>query len=406
MTEIDLKKSAFSEKHLIAHGKKPFTNDPWFGRQLLPGQDFIGEADFLSLDDAAAEIKASNKRVLLNIGDSSTAGWDTRVTAVNKQRLKKEEPLILAFFQYPNYSDVLRQQAGEQLIVLNAGIPGHTTLQGVRRNRKLLEGLKERGITPDYVSFYFGNNDCQWENNVEDKYLVRSNLPLFLDKQRIKHRKPDFERIHLRTNLRDFEANVRMMLRDARHFGAIPMVILPETPIYWEPGFRFVADNFLIKDDSPGANMVNAALAKATKLWENAKDTDWSVQKAADLSKASELDFVIPRIKTAYRKVLESVARNANVPLVRTRIPREDNDIEYFVDYCHPIGDANVQIATKLQEMIKACDEGHYADAGERGSLLMRLLDSNLFGFIGRVLSRGKSSSTDSDASDDIYTLY
>ncbi len=397
-----------SDKHRIEPGQSPFTNDPWYGRQLQPGQEFIGADGFWSLDDAVAEIQSpenEGKKLLLNIGDSSTAGWDTRVTVVNQKRRENKEPLILAFFQYPTYSDVLRERAGDSLIVLNAGIPGHTTLQGVRRQQKLLEALKERGITPDYVSIYFGNNDCQWENNVEDKYTLRSRLPLFLDRRRIKNRDQDPERIHLRTNLRDFEANIRTLIRDARRYGATPIVILPETPLYWQPGYRFVADNFAVKDDAPAADKVNAALAKATELWEAQKDADWSPEKANALATASEMDFVIPRIKSPYRKMLESIARNTNSPLVRTTIPREKNDIEYFVDYCHPIGKANEFIADKLQQAITDCEDGRYAEGGS-GSLFMRLLDSRLFTAIGR-LGRGKrQSAATSDEHEDIYTLF
>jgi len=393
-----------SEKHLIESGQGPFTNDPWFGRQLLAGQDFINADDFLSLDDAAAQIKSAGKRVLLNIGDSSTAGWDTRVTVVNKQRKDEDKPLILAFFQYPTYSDVLRDKTND-LIVLNAGIPGHTTLQGLRRNRYLLQELKNRGVTVDFVSFYFGNNDCQWESNTEDKNTLRSELPLFLDKRRIQKVKPDPARIHLRTHLSDFENNIRTMIRDARRFGAQPMLIMPETPIYWQPGYRFVADNFEIKQGAPGADMVGRALNKAMELWQNNKDAEWSNEKQRALEEAREIDFVIPRIKKTYRSTLESIAHNTDIPLVRTSIPREEDDIKYFVDYCHPIGDANVFIADKITDAIKACDDGRYANQAS-GSILVRLLDSPLFTFIGRLNSRSKKNSAQNDEHEDIYTLF
>jgi lysophospholipase L1-like esterase len=391
------------EKHLIPPGSERFNNHPWFGRQFMPGQDFIGPDGFISLDEAAATAKASGNRVILNIGDSSTAGWDSRVGLENKKRRAEGLPVIMPLFQYSTYSDLLRDKVGETLVVLNAGIPGHTTLQGVRRQRMLLKALKVRGVTPDYVSFYFGDNDSQWENNLEDKYLLRSNLPLFLDRKRVRNRKPDNERIHLRTSLPDFTANMRSMIRDARYFGAAPMLIMPQTPIYWKPANRYVADNFVIQDDAPAAHLVHAALDKAMALWEQAKDAEWSTQKDHDLRTARELDFLVPRIKAAYRRILESLAREMNLPLIDIAVPREQNDVNMFVDYCHPINAAGSMIVDQLIQAMQAYTEGRYPTGND---LLNRALNAPAMDFTARLLPRRYPSVTVGKDNLDSSSLY
>ena len=391
------------EKHLIPLGEDRFINHPWFGRQFMPGQDFIGPDGFISLDEAAETARNSGKRIILNIGDSSTAGWDSRVGLENKKRRANELPLILPLFQYSTYSELLRDKVGNELVVLNAGIPGHTTLQGLRRNRMLLSALKARGVSPDYVSFYFGDNDSQWENNVEDKYRLRSHLPRFLDMKRVKSRKPDTQRIHLRTSLPDFEANMRTMVRDARHFGAAPILILPQTPIYWKPANRYVSDNFVIQDDAHAGHLVTAALAKATQLWEQAKDTAWSTKKDHDLRMARELDFLVPRVKAAYRRTLESLSRDMDLPLIDITVPREQNDANLFVDYCHPINQAGSMIIDQLIEAIEACDEGQYRSSS---SLLTRFLSTPAMDFVDRLLPRRHPSITVGEDNLDISSLY
>jgi hypothetical protein len=61
-------------EQLIPHGTTPFSDDPYIGRLLKPGQDFIGADGFVSLQEAVDEIRSSSKRVILNVGDSSTSG--------------------------------------------------------------------------------------------------------------------------------------------------------------------------------------------------------------------------------------------------------------------------------------------------------------------------------------------
>jgi lysophospholipase L1-like esterase len=398
-----------SEDHLIPAGETPFSSDPWFGRLLRPSQDFIGQDDFLTIEAAVAEIRATGKKVILNVGDSSTAGWDTRVTIENQARRKAGQPLLSAFFRYPTYSDLLRDEIGDRYVVLNAGIPGHTSINALRRLQYLLQQFASAGIRCDYVSIYIGNNDCQWENNVEDKSRLRSSLllPVAIDRLRLKIERPDSSRIRLRTNLRDFQKNVRAMLRACRMHGALPIIIVPEVPLYWEPGKRFVAELFPVDATQSGGAMVIAALTRAHALWEAALPQPWSAAKQKSLEAACEMDFVVPRIKRRYRAALEAVACDMEVPLVRTSVPREQNDSAWFIDYCHPVGVANQAIKTELAKTVEAYTSGRLTTASARPRLMFSLLDSRFVEFLAsRFKSTRRPAAEVESEHKDIYTLY
>ncbi len=328
--------------HLIPHGESPFTHDLYVGRLLRNGQDFIGESGFLSFADAVREVRDTGRKVVLNVGDSSVAGWDTRVTVENQERRRNQQPLLSAFFRYPTFSDLLRRELASDCVVLNAGVPGHTSLNTLRRLADLLKRFRDEGIQVDFVTVYVGNNDCQWERNIEDKYSLRTSrsLPLAVDKLRARMRKPDRDRVHLRTSRQDFKNNIRAILNCCRAHGAQPVVIVPETPLYWEPGKRFVADAYPVNADMPGGKMVLAALERAKETWAAALQQQWSEEKLHALEAAREMDFVVPRIKQPYRELLEAAARDLDAPIVRTSVPRETDDGAYFVDYCHPVGAA------------------------------------------------------------------
>jgi lysophospholipase L1-like esterase len=397
--------------NLIPAATSPFRKDNWLGRTLLEGQDFLASDGFLSLTDAVNQIRQSGKRVILNIGDSSTSGWDTRVTVENKKRKEEGQPLLSAFFRYATYSDLLRKELDEEFIVLNAGIPGHTTLQGIRRLNSLLSALKKESVRVAYVSIYFGNNDSQWERNEEDKQklLLTRFLPLSIERKLAKRKsaEADNKYLRLRTNLRDFAANYHAMIRACRRYGAVPILVIPETPLYWKPGARFVAENYEHDPDCPGFGMVSRALGRSLEIWGDVISDDFSKEKIDQLEMARELDFIVPRIKKGHIAVIEDVARNEEVLLVKISIPRASDDIDYFVDYCHPIGVANEMIAAELKQTIMTLDHAPVARSHRHGSLLVRILDSRLFDYIGALLSKsGKRKASEGDVDKDIYTLY
>lgn len=398
-----------TEKHLIPHGESPFSHDPFIGRLLRPGQDFIGSDDFLSFADAVELIRSSGKSVILNIGDSSTAGWDTRVTVENQQRRQASQPLLSALFRYPTFADLLRETVGDKYVVLNAGVPGHTSINVLRRLQDLLRKFDSAGIKIAIVNIYIGNNDCQWERNTEDKHTLRSSLqtPVFVDKLRARLRKPDHDNIRLRTNARDFRKNVRDILNACRMHGALPVLIEPQTPLLWEPGKRFVKDAYPVDETMPGGPMVLAALAKAQELWSGALDMEPSDARIEQLEQAREMDFVVPRLKSSYRRILNDAARELETPVIRTSIPPDADESEYFVDYCHPIGPANAAIAEQLHEVVNRYEQGQLKLSAYQPSLLVRFLDSRFMDGVARLVTRsGSRGDKKSQQHDDIYTLY
>ena len=77
-----------------------------------------------------------------------------------------------------------------------------------------------------------------------------------------------------------------------------------------------------------------------------------------ELGKASEMDFVVPIIKWEHRIILREVAYEQEVSLVSTYLDRSEDDIRYFIDYCHPIGDANKKIAEEIGRVIEEYETG------------------------------------------------
>src|SRR5215510_2469006 len=115
--------------------------------------DFVGEKHYISLQDVRAEAQTSKKKIVLNIGDSSTSGWDSDVVALN-QRMEKElgsdfdtNQALFPLFNYKTYSDCLRDNVGDKFIVINAGIPTHTSLNGLRRLEELGKTFDDEGIS-------------------------------------------------------------------------------------------------------------------------------------------------------------------------------------------------------------------------------------------------------------------
>ena len=346
-------------------------------------------------------IKESGKRIILNIGDSSTSGWDSNVVTENRKRLAKGEALKPAFFQYQTYSDYLREIAGNQFTVINAGVPAHTSLQGRRRLEQLVDKFASEGIKVDYVTAYYGNNDSVWEGNKEEKDLLAPSIAGMIRKIFSKCKR----NVVTRTTAEDYQRNMGSIVEFCRERKIKPILIEPQTPIYWKPGTR-VKDEEIIRDEkSDGRHSVYALLDYATKLWEKILPYEYSDLKKAVLEEIREMDFVVPRIKREHLQRLHDAARLQNAPLVSINLDRTEDDIRYFIDYCHPIGDTNKQIAEKIAETINEYETGKRTDdclSGYKTPLRYRLLDKTL-----KVLSHFvKPSSKQDELPADRYTLY
>lgn len=345
--------------HLLKEGTS-FRPDNYLYRVLQPDQDFLNEDSFSSYADTVSRVLNSGKKVVLSIGESSTTGWDTTIMPVNRQRKLEGLAPVSAFFRYRSFTDMLRDRVGDDYEVLNAGIPGHTVLSGVRRFKLLRDALIRDGVRIHFVVIHFGNNDCLWEGNFRDRFHLApiSRMPSILERQRLKLFPRKENRIVLRTSVPDFGRYNAQLVRLSRKISAIPILIKPEIPLYWEPGRRHVDFDFEALAKLPGASLVMAKLEEASKLWATAIAKPYSASKIKMLQDAAELDFVIPRIKSAYVEELRRVAYSSATTLVETPVKRDADEDIYFLDYCHPREIINTQIAEQIEAFIRLQESG------------------------------------------------
>jgi hypothetical protein len=353
-TELDTRSAESGEElHLLKEGTS-FRPHRYLYRVLQPNQDFLNADGFSSYADAVSRVLASGKKIVLSIGESSTSGWDTTITPINRQRKALGLTPISAFFRYKNYTDLLRDRIGSEFEVLNAGIPGHTVLSGIRRLKLLRDAFLRDGVRVDFVVAHFGNNDCLWESNLRDRFHLAPHprIPIMLEQQRLRFFPRKRDRIVLRTSVEDFGRYNSQLVHLVRQMGAVPILIKPEIPLYWQPGRRYVDFDFEWLAKQPGGALVMAKLDEAKRLWSKAIAKPYSASKLRMLQDAAELDFVIPRLKQVYAAELCRVAALTHTTLVQTPVTRDADEQLYFVDYCHPREIINTQIAAQIEAAI------------------------------------------------------
>lgn len=333
--------------------ESPFVADARLGHTMPPGKDFIGEKEYLGWNEAIEQIKRSKKKVILNIGDSSTSGWDSNIVTQNRKRLEEGKPLLPAFFQYKTYSDVLFHLVEQEYYVLNAGVPAHTSFQGSLRLKTLLKSFQREGISIAWVTAYYGNNDSVWDHNRQDKEWVgkssfRQALTRFWN--RLKENNKDS--VVTRVSESDYQNAMKAIIQTCQEFAVPLIVIEPITPIYWKPGTRVLHED-LERSSYPGSQKVYPMLDHALELWNQAlRQKEYSDLKRVALEEARENDYIVPRIKKGHLAVLRAVIREAKVPYVQVSVDRTEDDICNFIDYCHPIGKANEFIAEEIAAIV------------------------------------------------------
>ncbi|MDZ7964456.1 MAG: GDSL-type esterase/lipase family protein [Nostoc sp. DedSLP03] len=323
----------------------PFVADSRIGHTMPSGKDFIGEKEYVDMELLIQNIKKSDKQIILNIGDSSTSGWDSNIVTQNRERATHHLPLLPAFFQYKTYSDYLRDKLGSEYIVINAGVPAHTSLQGNIRLSLLLKRFDEEDLQISWVSVYYGNNDSVWDGYRQDKEWVGKDSIIM-------HKNKPVDSIIMRVSVSDYEANLREIIQKCYDRKINVILIEPQTPIYWQPGTR-VLNEELERRDGSGAKQIYRLLDESRLIWSQAlKQETYSDLKRIVLEEAREKDYILPRIKKEHLQRLRSLSQEMNVPYVQIALNREEDDIRYFIDYCHPIGDANSMIANKIADII------------------------------------------------------
>jgi lysophospholipase L1-like esterase len=412
-----------------ANNELLFEPDYLIGHILPRGKEFIGRNRFLSFGEIVDRIKFSGKKVILNIGDSSTSGWESYIVVENKERRQQGKPIILPFFHYMTYSDQLAEML-EDFIVINAGVPAHTSFQGARRLEELLIQFNEVGVSINFVTAYYGNNDSVWNGNVEDIDLLPSDgseayeelkhaffdesvfMKLAIAKQlrgnALRVSRDDI--VVTRTSPMEYGRSILRILELCRMNGAIPILIEPQTPLYWEPGKRIVGEELPEIRNRPGSELVYSLLDNARSIWSEGLEGCSDKHRIAVLKRARELDYIIPRIKEKHLIILRKVAKKTGTPFVQPNPDRAQDDEEYFLDYCHPNEKANLLIAKGIAKVIQETEEfcacrisesfNQFRQRPKKQSFLgsaVRFLDS-LFG-------KGNEENFDSIPTD-IYTLY
>ncbi|NNM43784.1 MAG: SGNH/GDSL hydrolase family protein [Chlamydiae bacterium] len=329
----------------------PFVADTYQGHTMPSGREFVGENAFIPIEELIKNLKGTNKKVVLNIGDSSTSGWDSNIVTQNRERIAQNLPLLSAFFQYKTYSDCLRALIKDEYVVVNAGVPAHTSLQGSRRLKLLFDRFNKENIPIHWVTVYYGNNDSVWDHNRQDKEWVGRNMRAFIEKL-TKPFKKSSSSVVTRVLPDDYQIYMKEIIRTCQNNNANVLVIEPITPIYWKPGTRVLNED-LERRKYPGSDQVYQLLDDARALWAQAiKQTHHSDFKEVALLEVREKDFVVPRIKRSYVNILRSLVQEMDVWYIKVDLDRNEDDICYFIDYCHPIEKANQLIANKLAEVI------------------------------------------------------
>ncbi|MEA3414214.1 MAG: GDSL-type esterase/lipase family protein [Nanoarchaeota archaeon] len=309
---------------LIGHENVLFSTNSGLGFVVCEGK-FPTEEDFISFEEVVKKIKKNQHfKLILNMGDSSTSGWDSDAITNTKKIKNCKKP----FFNYKTYSDILRK---EGFNVINAGVSGYSSYQGVKYTKQLLKKLAKEKIIVDCVTIYFGNNDSVY-SPVEDKSCID-------------YKKPSPQNLYRRVSTLDYEKNILEIINTIREYGSAPAIIVPARRYDWKPGLRSLKHKYEYKN---GFKKLPEGILKRNLL--NAEKQ----YLKGNLKKAYSLDIFLPRIKDDYIKILKKISRKHKTPLINIqhKIPINKTD-KLFCDYCHPLEHLNKEIANEIKKIVK-----------------------------------------------------
>jgi lysophospholipase L1-like esterase len=334
-----------------ASGTIVFEPDSTLGHRLKDGC-FVDcyEIGFNCISDIQEDLEKNDRLVVLNIGDSSTSGWDSGVVKENAERKKNGQSLLSPFYNYKTYSDF--QAEDERLYVINAGVPGYSSFQGAIYLKQLLNDFKKAGIHIDVVTIYFGNNDCTWNNNKTDEYLL-SRSPFKIRLKRFINSASNLFKVTERVSLSDFRNNLNSMIKTCKQNDVEVILIEPVIPKTWPPGLRAQATKEEVEAFVTLSEKIQVG-KKFLKARKNYEEGMLELRKgnhiiaAEYLERAQQFDYLVPRIKKSYLQAIQKVSHANDVKLISVGSKIPINDGEYFVDYCHPDESANILIANEL----------------------------------------------------------
>jgi len=319
MDKDSKKVGPFSDNPLmIGYDNRLFESDPALGH-VFPENRIVDQKGLISLDEKIASIKESKGSfVVLNIGDSSTSGWNS-----DNVFYGCPDPYA-ALFSYKTYSDIL--QLKYSISSINAGVPGYTTYQAKKYLEILLKKFSAEKIAIDYVTLYLGNNDCTY-NGLEDKTRIDSKIP-------------SKGEILTRVSLEDFKNTYREMIKIIREYGAEPIILNSASNYKWQPGLRSK------KYPEELQKQIIKLTDQKIKVLFSESEKEFEQQ---NFEASLEKDLLLPRIKEAYKKAVRNIGKETSALLIEVQdCIKDESD---FVDYCHPGEAASERIA----DAVKAC---------------------------------------------------
>lgn len=339
-----------------------FERDAKLGHRLKGGS-FVGvySPGLVFLKQIIEDPRRKGRIVVLNLGDSSTSGWDSDVIEENAERLKRGKKLRSPFQGYKTYSDILAEDS--RLYVINAGVPGFSSLQGARYLRRLLDEFKRVGVHVDVVTVYFGNNDSAWNGNIKDRYqLPESGLQLHL--LRVVDQAAWWFRVVTRVTASEYAGHIREIIGVCREAGVHVIPLEPVVQRVWQPGLRTRVRKDEVEKLLTGlrGTEVKNLLVHAQELFSQGMRalSAGEIDRARQLlEQAREEDYIVPRIKEGHMRALHEVADREGVTLVSVKEKVPLNDSAFFRDYCHPVDPANRLFADALMAIIRGLRSRH-----------------------------------------------
>ena len=285
----------------------------------------------------------SSGKLVLNFGDSSTWGWGL----IDRRHA---------------YANALNEMLPNGVTSINLGVPYYTTLEGLKYLQELVPRHADRLVA---VTLYFGNNDAT-ENGSSDKAVLlrltqSSELQSWLVERFALYRlfraaesgwraRNYSDRVRVTPD--EYEANLRAMVQLCQRYGILVVIIEPSVPLTWRPGYikHFVSLKDRVRNPWSVSELKRAEALYELGLKQVSRRND-SYEPL--LQEAVEHDWVIPRIKSAWRERLQRFDHQSGVRVIRPSTAFIESEYPWvFEDYCHPSVMSHHQIAVQVAQAL------------------------------------------------------
>lgn len=340
--------------------------------------EFLNATVRTSSEGFRGEEPAPGQRVVLCLGDSTTFGW----------RVAQDEPFPARLQERLNRDVPAKDTWG----VINAGVPGYTSLQV----RLLAERLVPRW-KPQVIVICVGNNEA-WpvarsDRQTDADRTVTSSIAKGLSASRflvwasekIRPEKqqtfiaPDLNTAVPRVSRDEFRDNLREIIKIGRAANARVVLLSPPVNLYfapqrfnqfagweqWQTFYKTVEDIGRSGDKIKLLETVNAAVAKNPDsfyaLWiKGLVLTDLGDRDAGRelLEQAIEHHAFPENCKRSYRQIIADLARDEKTPFLDTnalfmRRATGPTPASLYLDWCHPTPQGHDYMAAALVEIMK-----------------------------------------------------